>query len=386
MQWLDLAPMEALPLQAELALKRAALRQHPSSEELRLALAKLLLTSDAPEEALATLLEGFGGCPSHVPACTALANVYLALDQPEEALAACERAARESEGSLSAGLAIAWGRSLYRLQRRAEAEEVFFQAVSGGCHHPEVLEGLFKFAAKKGDGERLLRYCTLIGAERRHMTIVLGYRALALSLLGKADLAGEIVELNRMIVRTEVQAPVGYEDVSAFNQALAGEITASPHLKKARSETFLKTEVLGGSREPASTALLDRCRRLLEDYVKVIEGRGLQWLTDTFPVAGRLLPQANIVRGDDAHSAHLHKYAYVSGVYHVSAPPDLAEGAGALVVGGVGDLAPGHQPCWGVRLFQPEPGVATIFPAHVFHAVNATGSEASRIAVAFDRV
>ena len=94
------------------------------------------------------------------------------------------------------------------------------------------------------------------------------------------------------------------------------------------------------------------------------------------PREGILDSAGNVVRAEEGHRAHLHKYAYVSGVYHVSMPSD----AGALVLG----LFDGYVPCWGRRDIKPIPGMATLIPSHIFHSVMPSQSNQPRIAIPFD--
>jgi hypothetical protein len=60
------------------------------------------------------------------------------------------------------------------------------------------------------------------------------------------------------------------------------------------------------------------------------------------------------------------------------------DGVGALVLGSLDGLTEGYVPCWGTRNIKPVPGVATLFPSHIFHSVMPTRSEHPRIAVPFD--
>ena len=57
------------------------------------------------------------------------------------------------------------------------------------------------------------------------------------------------------------------------------------------------------------------------------------------------------------------------------------------VLGSVGcceKLTGGHRAAWGTRYVKPEPGMLVVFPAHMFHDVVPTQSDAQRIAIGLD--
>jgi hypothetical protein len=120
-------------------------------------------------------------------------------------------------------------------------------------------------------------------------------------------------------------------------------------------------------------------RSAIEDNVAKFVQSGLDVILPPPPPRGFLYCAGNVVRTEEGHHAHLHKFGYISGVYHVSVPSDTRgdDRSGALVLGTC-DLSDGYVPCWGRRDIKP------VFPSHIFHSVVPTQTEQPRIAVPFD--
>ena len=137
----------------------------------------------------------------------------------------------------------------------------------------------------------------------------------------------------------------------------------------------------------AFPALATFLQGAIESFIAEFPRRGLDSILPPVPRQGFLRTAGNVVRAAESHRSHIHKFAYVSGVYHVTVPPSpssAAGRAGALVVGSCDDVTGGYFPCWGHRDIRPVAGVATLFPSHMFHSVVPTRTEQPRIAVPFD--
>jgi hypothetical protein len=215
---------------------------------------------------------------------------------------------------------------------------------------------------------------------------VRGYRAIALSRVGRLDEARNLVDLERYPARFAFEPPAEFGGLERFNLLLADEILRNPGLRHT-SYGFYRTEqlaILGARAFPVLSKFL---RSAIEDYIAKFVQRGLDVILPPPPPRGFLYSAGNVVRGEEGHHAHLHKFAYISGVYHVSVPSDVLQfndRSGALVLGPFDGLTDGYVPCWGKRDIKPVPGVATIFPSHIFHSVVPTRTEQPRISIPFD--
>jgi hypothetical protein len=212
---------------------------------------------------------------------------------------------------------------------------------------------------------------------------VRGYRAIALSRVGRLGEARNLVDLERYPARTVFEPPAEFGGIERFNALLADEILRNPGLRHTFPYGFYRTEqlaILGARAFPVLSKFL---RSAIEAYIANFAQSGLDIILPPLPPRGYLYSAGNVVREEEGHHAHLHKFGYISGVYHVSVPPDVALGtdrSGALVLG----PCDGYVPCFGSRDIKPVPGVATLFPSHIFHSVVPTRTEQPRIAIPFD--
>jgi hypothetical protein len=205
--------------------------------------------------------------------------------------------------------------------------------------------------------------------------------------MGQLDEARSIFDLERYPARITFEPPAEFDSLEHFNAVLANEILCNPGLRHTPGYKFNRAEFLDIPGARAYPALMKFLCAAIEDYIAEFARRGLDNILPAPPREGRFTSAGNVVRSDEIHSTHLHKHAYISGVYHVTVPPDMAQAddrAGALVLGSCNDLTGGYIPCWGSRDIKPIPGVATLLPSHIFHSVVPTRSEHPRIAVPFD--
>jgi hypothetical protein len=268
------------------------------------------------------------------------------------------------------------GIALRTLGRETEARAVFLEALAFSPDAFEAAECLLLPMASNPDGGQLLALCEQFPPSYTNSTVVRGYRAIALSRVGRLDDARSLVDLERYPASATFEPPAEFGGIDRFNALLADEILRNPGLRRTSSYGFYRTEQLAILGAQAFPVLAKFLRSTIADYVGEFVHRGLDVILPPPPRAGFLDSAGNIVRAEESHRAHLHKYAYISGVYHVSAPP----GAGALVLGPFD----GYVPCWGRRDIKPVPGVATLFPSHIFHSVVPMRSEQPRIAIPFD--
>jgi len=384
MDWLETELPPAITPATRTQLARAAICKHRTPETLD-ALAHCLEAENKPSEAIAVLEALAAEWPQHPISPIRLAHGYLNADRPQDALAVCARALGSAGEPAPRGLNFAKGMAFIRLKAEEDAEEAFLQEIHQHDRGFEALEALFLLARNTGEPERILDLCARLPARYLAYPGARAYLALGKSLSGDPKAAQSTFD-NSLIWQKRADPPPGFATLSAFTAALAAEIRANPNLFTIRSESFLRTRVLGYPNEPALRALIKMLKALAEDYFSFLQDR--QALSALPPITGpvKLDIQANILYGDQGQRPHIHKYGLMSGVFHVIVPEEVSssdEPRGALVFGSSGTLsqdAPGVE----IKAVRPAEGMATIFPPHMFHWVLPTGSNHPRIAVAFD--
>jgi tetratricopeptide (TPR) repeat protein len=386
MRWIDAEAQQRVPFDVQLALCRESAARWPHDAMMHARLGDVLLSLTKYDEAAevfarARTLDG-GGLRA-----LELARCYLYLNRADDALQICDEALASSPHPDISNFHELRGRALGSLHRPDDASDAFLAAMRTSSRAYSAASALLVRLAHDPDDSRLLAFCEALPADYYNCSVARGFRAVGLSRVGRVDEAQKLVDLERHIWQVPFEPPQEFGGIENFNAVLAKEILDNPGLGRIGTYDFLRTQQLGLARERAYAAITVFMRAAFEKYLEDIPRRGLDEIMPSTPTEGILFTGANVVREGDSHLAHLHKYAYVSGVYHVSVPRDDGGGdgrPGALLVGPWSRTAGGHEPCWGRRYINPVAGVATIFPSHFFHSVVPTRGAELRIAIAFD--
>jgi hypothetical protein len=384
MLWTDIDLPPQIPLDIHLRLQRESVARHSYDPARHAKLGDILFQLARYGDAVVALEQAEALGSGTFRQFERLARCYISLDRPDAASKVCERGYDVMPNC--ADLHTARGIALRALGRETEACAAFLEAVALSCDAFEAAACLLLPLASDPDGSRLLALCEEFPSTYANSTVVRGYRAIALSRVGRLDEARNLVDLERYPTRTTFEPPAEFGGIERFNTLLADEILRNTGLRHTPPYGFYRTEQLAILGARAFPVLSNFLRCAIEDYIAKFVQSGLDRILPLPPARGSLYCAGNVVREEEGHHAHLHKFAYISGVYHVSVPPDVVHGndrSGALVLGTC-SLTDGYVPCWGRRDVKPVPGVATLFPSHIFHSVVPTRTEQPRIAIPFD--
>jgi tetratricopeptide (TPR) repeat protein len=385
MLWVDIELPPEIPLDIQFRLQRESVARHSGDATRHAKLGDILLLLARYDDAIEAFERAEALDCSTFRQFERLASCYMSLDRPDCALKVCVRG--NDVVSNSAALHTARGIALRALGRDAEARAAFLEAISLTDDAFDAVESLLSPLASDPDGAHLLALCEEIPLTYVNSSVVRGYRAIALSRVGRSDEARSLVDLEKYPARITFEPPAEFGGIEDFNALLADEILRNPGLRLTSSYGFYRTEqlnILGARAFPALSRFL---RSAIEGYIAEVAQRGLNIILPAPPPKGFLYCAGNVVRAEERHRAHLHKYGYISGVYHVTVPPHVLQaddGSGALVLGPCDHLTDGYVPCWGRRDIKPVAGVATLFPSHIFHSVVSTQTVLPRIAIPFD--
>ena len=383
--WVE-TPVLTVPPVVRADLLGAAVNRTPTSE-LRMRYAQALFEARRYGAAAAAFAAMDSDAWSADAPWAAWAQACLAADAPEAVPGIVAAARAACCGVSPRGVSWMSGMAHMRIGRPQAARCEFLDEILNHSSSFAAVEALMKsLITESASGAELIGWCERIPAAYQNSPVMRAYHALALSLDGQADAAAEAMSLAR-VCRMQVSPPDDFGDIASFNAALVDEISRNPDMFVARNEAFRRTDSLGYPSEPALRAFIQMCHGLMEAYVA-------QTRADGFAIDPQLARpvglhfQANLLSGEEAHPAHLHKQALVAGVYHVAVPNDGGRegGEGDLLLGSLAGLLDAHVPLWRQEAVRPEPGWAIMFPAHIFHAVRATRSDTLRAAIAFDLV
>lgn len=206
---------------------------------------------------------------------------------------------------------------------------------------------------------------------------------------------GRLVDVAKYVRVYDLKAPEGYDDVGAFNRALASELDALHTMRRAPVDQSLSggTQTIGRLFEMPGRAIRD-VRAAIElavaDYIRTLPEEPdhpmLQRRSDAFAFVGSW--SCRLGAGGE-HGNHVHHEGWISSAYYARLPASLGGGEDAdarhgwLKLGesnlGLGerDLAEAH--------IKPAVGRLVLFPSFYWHGT-VPFDDGDRLTIAFDVV
>ncbi|MEA3049373.1 MAG: hypothetical protein QOG84_1209 [Sphingomonadales bacterium] len=377
------APAESLaPPRQALALLERALADDPGNPRLRLKLADLHLDRFDFGAALA-VLEAAVDAPVDQGRALRRARCLNALGrfrEATEAIAALPDPQHER--------AVA----LFGLGRDSEAEAELRALLAGEPGHRHACWRLARLLRKAGRDAELLEMCEGLARRGvRHAQLFSDWGT-ALALNGRPDEARALLFDPSRVAEMELPVPAGFDDLGAFNRALAEELLANPYPvsefppEEANRGSTRVHALFAGRRPELVSALVGTLQALIDAWAPSPAASPDPWL-EARPRAAHLKAWGLIQRGGDHEEWHIHRGGWASGVYYVSIPRQVAEaqdGRGAIEYGPPPSLAEaGLVPLTRLR---PREGYFLLAPSHYAHRTIPPLTDEPRISFAFDVV
>ena len=221
----------------------------------------------------------------------------------------------------------------------------------------------------------------------------LAFNAFALRDAGEIKKAQELDSADRFIFDNPVVPPNGYEDIAAFNKALAAHVIAHPSLTAAPKAHATVAgqhsgELLGGELGPIKD-FSDIIMAGFNAYRRQFIGEPAHPFLDGCPKDMRLSIWGVVMHKAGHQVPHIHPSAWLSGVYYVEVPESVTEDdpthEGWIEFGHPPeDIHAQHIP--DVALMCPSSGRMILFPSHFYHRTIPLKTERRRISIAFDIV
>lgn len=285
----------------------------------------------------------------------------------------------------------ALGRSLALRRAYGESIPIFRRALAldpkATINHRELAIALMQ-NGEAGEARDVLASGLKIAP---HDQLMLAFYTLALRELGDGEL-DRLVDLKRFVGVYELEPPPGFNDVAAFNRALAEELE-SRHTRNV--EPYDQT-LHGGTQTPGF--LFDRPTRAIEGVRRRIEEAVADYISrlpedPSHPLFARKSAEFDFsgawscrLRSSGFHSNHVHPAGWLSSAYYVSLPDAVEQGGeqGWLKFG-ESNIALGERDR-PERTVKPSIGKLVLFPSYFWHGTVPFASEDMRLTVAFDVV
>lgn len=278
---------------------------------------------------------------------------------------------------------------LHEQGRLDEALAEVSAAQQAGVDDVSLDESLVGITLSMGNGSDVLP----IVRRRREMSPLdqrwLAYEASALRLLGDPGY-GELYDYDRFVRPFTLEPPSGWPDIESFNADLTEllqkrhRLQAQPLGQSLRFGTQTQRSLLVDP-DPTIRAFLQTLAAPIAAYREVI-GRDL-----VHPLISRNFGDHKLVgcwsvrlRRGGYHVNHIHPAGWISAVYYVEVPPEVADAearSGWIKFGEPGLPLTGALP---ERFVQPRPGRLVLFPSYMWHGTVPIVGDDPRITIAFD--
>ena len=387
-------PTRKLDTQAEVQLLRAAVQQNPSSESLRLRLARLLNKLDMFSESIELLCEDTAA-NDNLGAKFALIAAYFARNAADDnALAKmiAENAVSlvQSDADRS-HLLSELAKAHLRLGQNNAALPLLHKALELNPVNVNAFKRLALELLHQNQPQQVITLTDRLKQQGANHSRLLAARMMAYAALGEAQSAQQLLGASEFIYAAQIETPSGWPDLSAFNAALASEISSNPGMRFERygtsSEKAWRVDHPATGNTPAVSALLAEIARIAESHAASCAEYDHDW-PNACPQTAILRSWCVMTEGDGFEKWHMHPEGWMSGGYYVEVPDAVVNGAneaGCLAFGVPGGLI-GEAAARNVVETQvrPTPGLLTLFPSHAYHRTFTHNNHGRRMCIAFD--
>ena len=389
---IDLEVAKQLTIPQELMIVRAAYDRH-QGPELRRRLATLLLVCDAFDDLVDLLSphDDLNFLEEMLLAQACLARETT--DDADRARIATNRAltAAISDAQRAAALALR-GKAETRLGDTDAARATLERALLYDPHEKDACKRLAALGLAANDPAAVLAMVDRLMAQGAAHARLFAAQTLALAKTHVLANTGTSASGQRDLVAMATLAPPpGWDDIHAFNTALADELLAHPGLRYDRygtaSTRTWRIDSPATREAPLVRLLLAQIAEAIAAQLDRIAGRDHPWVRAR-PATAILRSWCVITESDGFETWHVHQFGWLSGVYYVRVPDSIAHGddeGGCLAFGIPAELVGDDAAAaFGTQTVRPHDGLLLAFPSHSYHRTFPHGLREKRICVAFD--
>ena len=283
------------------------------------------------------------------------------------------------------------GYTMHELGRLDEAEVAYKRAIELDPDHTQAHANLGDLYLTRGEPREALASSRRFLEGHPGDTGMLAFESIALREAGDAEGARALVDVGRFLRTTELAVPEEFADRDAFNGALAEHICAHPSLVEAPASHATRGgkhsgELLVEPKGPMA-GWESSLREAVGAYMDALPGDATHPFVDAKPPRYRLTAWSVVLERQGHQIPHIHPSAWMSGVYYVALPEEVAastdDTSGWIEFG----QPPEHYHCRvppELALEKPREGLLVLFPSYFYHRTIPFDTPGRRISIAFD--
>ena len=375
-------------LHEAIEIYRRYLELQPDDVEVRSNLANSLADAGEGSQALMELDAGLDQFPGQPLLLATRGAVLCSMEHFAEAVEPLERALQINSADDMALINLALARR--RLGQPEQATEALRAATRCNPDNARATADLANLYLSSGRADESCELCEKFLLYHPDERLVLGTYPYALRAAGREQVADRLLDYERLLGVYDIDAVNGFDSMSDLNAALAQSILGHRSLidsPVSKSTTGgAQTGELDAEQVPGLAALVAEINVRIGQFVASCQANELGEHPAMLAASERwtLRIWATVLSAGGHQAPHIHPLAWLSGVYYVALPDDMAAErptAGCLEFGqpparmGVTDR---------VRPVAPREGRLVIFPSYFYHSTREFVSHEPRISIAFD--
>lgn len=370
------------------AFKNAA-RAGPSFAPAQYNLAITLYELGKMNEAIKYFDRAIAADPNHADAFASKAFILRDQGRVDEAVESYRKAVRIAPDNAKAWVGL--GTSLQESGQLDDALSAYRSAIAADRDYPDATSNLCDILVQLEKPKQAISACDAYLVRYPAYAGVLAAKSIALNEAGARDELKALVDLDRFVRPMQQQAPSGFKDIAAFNQALGDHAIHHPTLKPSPSSHTTRMgkqtgAINTGAKGPVA-ALESLIDRAIDEYMDSVSKIAAHPIVVYRPKQYNLSVWATVLEGEGYQAPHIHPSGWLSGVYYVAVPKIAGDGGND---GWIEFGQPGPEYHFSaepdLRLVKPEPGMMVMFPSYMFHRTIPFQSDETRISIAFDVV
>jgi uncharacterized protein (TIGR02466 family) len=341
------------------------------------------------DEAVSAYDKAIEADPDHAKAHSSKAFVLRVQGKSDDAITAYGRAATIQPGdpTVLTGL----GKALQDSGRLSEAVAAYSRAIDADPDYAEATSNLADVLVQRDEPLEAIAVCDAFLARHPIDASVVAAKSIALNESGDKDAAKTLVDLDRFVVPVRHERVPGFKSIEAFNAAMTEHVAHHPTLMVSPTShaTRLGKHTADLTVKPKGpvAAFEKLIGSAVESFVERLGKDTDHPFIANRPRKWHLAIWAIVLEGEGYQVAHIHRAAWLSGVYYAKVPAIVNEGGND---GWIEFGEPGPEYHWSAmpetRIFQPDPGLMVLFPSYMFHRTIPFESDETRISIAFDLV